>query len=95
VRADAPLRDLSRRHPAGAEWFGLVVEVVSPRTRKTDRFLKPAEYAAAGIPCFWRVELEPEPVVHGFRLDAGRYEPTEALPVPWGRLEVDVAALLS
>lgn len=35
-----------------------VVEVVSPGSTTTDRITKPAVYAAAGIPCFWRVELD-------------------------------------
>jgi Uma2 family endonuclease len=37
----------------------LVVEVVSPHTRARDRIGKPAEYAAAGIPFYWRVEQNP------------------------------------
>ncbi|MEV4482352.1 Uma2 family endonuclease [Micromonospora coxensis] len=37
----------------------LAVEVVSPGTRRTDRFAKPGEYAAAGIPYYWRVEQDP------------------------------------
>ncbi|MFC0003189.1 Uma2 family endonuclease [Micromonospora siamensis] len=37
----------------------LAVEVVSPGTRRTDRFAKPGEYAAAGIPFYWRVEQDP------------------------------------
>lgn len=94
IRADAPLRDTSRRYPVGPEWFGLVVEVVSPRSAKTDRFLKPAEYAAAGIPCFWRVELEPQLEVHGYRIHEGQYVEASALPVPWGSIELDVASLL-
>lgn len=36
----------------------LVVEIVSPSTRTSDRSSKPQKYAAAGIPYFWRVELE-------------------------------------
>lgn len=95
VSTAAPLLDRSRRLPVGPEWFGLVVEVVSPRTAKTDRFLKPAEYAAAGIPCFWRVELDPTPTVVGFRLDGDRYVETSPLPVPWGVLDLDVAELLA
>lgn len=35
----------------------LLVEVESPRTSR-DRVLKPALYAAAGIPAYWRVELD-------------------------------------
>jgi Uma2 family endonuclease len=40
-----------------------VVEIVSPSSRRVDRVLKPSVYADAGIPTFWRVELEPEPVI--------------------------------
>lgn len=37
----------------------LVVEVVSPGSVTTDRVTKPAQYAAAGIPAYWRVETDP------------------------------------
>ncbi|WBB75416.1 Uma2 family endonuclease [Micromonospora sp. WMMD1128] len=37
----------------------LAVEIVSPGTRRVDRFAKPGEYAAAGIPFYWRIEQEP------------------------------------
>ncbi|WP_158071902.1 Uma2 family endonuclease [Kitasatospora sp. CB01950] len=49
----------------------LAVEVVVPATRSTDRFRKPAQYAEAGIPSYWRVERGDNdlPVVHEFRLD--------------------------
>ena len=60
----------SRGHPLPrgqvgrpAEHYALVVEVVSPSSRKTDRFFKPIEYAAAGVPAYWRVETEPELVI--------------------------------
>jgi Uma2 family endonuclease len=36
-----------------------VVEVVSPSTTLIDRNAKPALYADAGIPCYWRVEPKP------------------------------------
>lgn len=35
----------------------LVVEVVSPGSRTNDRITKPAEYAAAAIGAYWRVDL--------------------------------------
>ena len=35
----------------------LVVEVVSPGSERTDRVVKPAEYARAGIAHYWLVEL--------------------------------------
>lgn len=47
------------RHFFTADQVVLVVEVVSPHTRARDRFGKPAEFAAAGIPFFWRVEQNP------------------------------------
>ncbi|MDG4788606.1 Uma2 family endonuclease [Micromonospora sp. WMMD1102] len=45
----------------------LAVEVVSPGTRRTDRFSKPAEYAGAGIAGYWRVEQNPVRV-YAYRL---------------------------
>jgi Uma2 family endonuclease len=48
----------------------LAVEVVSPGSETTDRKHKPAEYADAGIPHYWRVETKPELEVHTFRLGA-------------------------
>jgi Uma2 family endonuclease len=45
------------QYPASA--VVLAVEVVSPSTRSTDRFRKPAQYALAGIPTYWRVETDP------------------------------------
>jgi Uma2 family endonuclease len=47
------------RHYVPPDQVVLVVEVVSASTRARDRFAKPAEYAAAGIPYYWRVEQEP------------------------------------
>jgi len=46
-------------HYSMAHQVVLVVEVVSPGTKKRDRLEKPAEYAAAGIPHYWRVEQGP------------------------------------
>ncbi|MER5702972.1 Uma2 family endonuclease [Micromonospora sp. NPDC002296] len=45
----------------------LAVEVVSPGTRRVDRFAKPGEYAAAGIPFYWRIEQDPVHV-YAYRL---------------------------
>jgi Uma2 family endonuclease len=53
----------------------LVVEIVSPGTKVTDRFHKPTEYAAAGVQYYWRVELDPVVHVYAYRLSAaGAYE---------------------
>ena len=54
------LRPQSQR---GNVWFdgsdvALVVEVASPSTETTDRGVKEAKYAQAGIPVHWRVGLD-------------------------------------
>jgi Uma2 family endonuclease len=56
----------------------LAVEVVSPGTKTKDRTLRPAQYASAGIKCFWRVENEDDAmVVYTFELlPEGSYAPT-------------------
>jgi len=68
----------------------IAIEVEEPRSRHTDRVIKPAEYAAAAIPHFWRVALDPVHI-HAFRLGTdGRYRPvadsgdvlTVDVPVP-------------
>ncbi|MER7788250.1 Uma2 family endonuclease [Streptomyces sp. NPDC097640] len=52
----------------------LLVEIVSPFNRSTDRILKPALYAQAKVPAYWRVELEPDVriVVHELSVDTYR-----------------------
>jgi Uma2 family endonuclease len=66
----------------------LVVEIVSPSTTTTDRTLKPAKYAAAGIPHFWRLEtarfrglgIDRLPVLFTYVLDdEGGYQLTRRL----------------
>ncbi|MFA1545539.1 Uma2 family endonuclease [Actinomadura chokoriensis] len=56
----------------------LVVEVVSPRSGSEgrDRFRKPQEYAAMGIPQYWLVDYTPEPIVQVFVLDDHEVGPT-------------------
>jgi Uma2 family endonuclease len=44
----------------------VVVEIVSPGTRRRDRIEKPSEYAAAGIAHYWRIEQDP---LHVFAYD--------------------------
>ena len=81
------------------EDFGLVVEVVSPTSRRRDRLHKLAEYADAGIAHYWLVETEAEVEVIAFELAGGAYreagrlrDGAAVLPGP-RRLLVDVAAL--
>jgi Uma2 family endonuclease len=49
----------------------LAIEIVSPGSVELDRHTKPREYAAAGIPNFWRVEREGAATVHRFGLGTG------------------------
>lgn len=87
------------RNPLGPADVALIVEVVSPRTRRTDRFAKPGEYAEAGIALFWRLETEPELVLHTFGLRGTGYQPAAqirdrgAVTVPWGELTLDLTTL--
>lgn len=72
VVADVPVPRRQIGH--APEHYVLAVEVVSPWSRKNDRFFKPMEYAAAGVAAYWRVETEPAVVLHVHRLVDGRYE---------------------
>jgi Uma2 family endonuclease len=53
------------------ETVALVIEIVSKGSERMDRWLKPVEYAEAGIPLFWRVE--PDDTVVQLRLDGSRH----------------------
>lgn len=68
IREEAALLDEDNAKPSD---LVLVVEVVSPGSVSTDRILKPAKYAAAGIPNFWRVETRPETSLAAYTLPAG------------------------
>jgi Uma2 family endonuclease len=50
----------------------LVVEVLSPSTRRVDLLLKRSRYEAAGIPSYWIVDPE-EPSVTVLELEELRY----------------------
>jgi Uma2 family endonuclease len=50
-----------------------VVEIVSPSTISMDRAVKPAMYAEAQIPVYWRVELHDGPKIVACALSRGRY----------------------
>jgi Uma2 family endonuclease len=55
-------------HYVPADQVLIAVEVVSRGTRRRDRFEKPADYAAARIPHYWRIEQDP---VHVFAYELG------------------------
>ena len=49
------------RYPPGSVL--LVIEIVSPGSEPQDRFIKPRLYAAAGVPVYWRFELDDRRIV--------------------------------
>jgi len=64
--AEAAARAPSRFQPHEVT---LAVEIVSPCSLTMDRFAKPALYAEAEIPLYWRVETGDEITVYTHRLD--------------------------
>ncbi len=71
-----------RPRSSGSTWVdpddvALVVEVESPETRRYDRLLKPAVYAAAGIQSYWRVE--PGTAVSAYTLDGSAYRQVQRI----------------
>jgi Uma2 family endonuclease len=60
----------------------LAVEIISPGSRVTDRITKAAEYANAGIPHYWIIDLTPPANLTTFALVAGQYEVTEKVTGP-------------
>lgn len=53
----------------------LVAEVISPRSgsEQVDRVRKVREYARAGIPVYWIIDLEPEPKITILTLNGSEY----------------------
>jgi Uma2 family endonuclease len=85
-------RNYTDRHP-GAGDVGLVVEIADA-TLDRDRIVKKKIYAAAGIPCYWlidlnrrRLEVYSEPVGTDY-LRRLTYEPQERVAVELDREEV-------
>lgn len=52
----------------------LAVEVPSDGTRRVDRVLKFSEYADAGIPQYWIIDLDPPATLTAYLLVDGEYE---------------------
>jgi Uma2 family endonuclease len=63
--------DVRSRHESWlpAREVVVAVEVVAPTSRVMDRITKPALYAAAAIPYYWRVETDGGVEVSTYRLD--------------------------
>jgi Uma2 family endonuclease len=74
---------LTARRTACARHLKVVVEVVSPGSRKTDRLDKMAEYADAGIPFYWLARLSGSHVlsidIHALDHAIGYYRPYRTL----------------
>lgn len=78
VVVDGPTADTDpTRYSPEAVW--LVVEIVSPGSKATDRAIKPDLYAEAGIPTYWRLELEPAPRLIASTLRDGQYAETATI----------------
>jgi Uma2 family endonuclease len=78
VVVDGPVADSDPvRYPPSA--VRLVVEIVSPGSKAVDRAIKPDLYAEAGIPGFWRLELQPAPHLIAYTLSEGQYAQTATL----------------
>lgn len=84
-----------------AEQVLVAVEIVSPGSRDTDTLVKPVEYANAGIPHYWLIDLKPPVSLTAYKL-AGKFGYRES-PAVTGQfktlepfpLSIDVAALTS
>ena len=80
----------------------LAVEIISPGSRNVDLHLKPFEYAEAGIPHYWVVDLDPPAAsitVFGLGAPGDGYAESQrgvtgelVVEAPF-RLEIDIAAL--
>ncbi len=55
---DLVVRRVSDERPVPASQVVLAVEVLSPGTRRVDLVMKRSEYADAGIPHYWIVDLD-------------------------------------
>lgn len=73
--------------PIRASEVVLVIEVMSPSSRNTDYHAKRAEYAKAGIPFYWIIDLDEPISLAPLRL-AGRFGYQEA-PAETGVYETD------
>ncbi|NJP95810.1 Uma2 family endonuclease [Nonomuraea sp. FMUSA5-5] len=56
----------------------LAGEVVSPSTQKQDKSLKAVAYAEAGVPAYWRFELNEGPTLYVYELNGDSYDPPTA-----------------
>jgi len=79
----------------------VAIEVVSPGSKRIDRMHKLAEYAEAGIPHYWIVDIEEPVTLEAFTLVDGSYEKIADVSAPQivelaepAAITIDLAALL-
>jgi Uma2 family endonuclease len=76
VFVEAPDENVAHYRP---DMIAIAVEIVSPESKERDVGSKPAKYASAGIPQYWRVERpDDDPsdaLVHAYRLEDSREGP--------------------
>jgi len=97
VTAEAAARYPSKFQPHEVM---LVIEIVSPGSITMDRVAKPALYAQAGIPFYWRVECERRIVVHTHELDrdgevyasTGEFDKVIKIDRPWP-IEIPISTI--
>jgi Uma2 family endonuclease len=63
----------ARSSYAGLDGLLLAIEVISPDSEITDRVIKKAEYAVAGVPRYWTIDRDKGNTVEMFALGAGGY----------------------
>jgi Uma2 family endonuclease len=74
----------ARSSYAGVDGLLLAIEVVSPDSQTTDRVIKRDEYAAAGVPRYWIVDVDKANTVQMLRLaEAGYVAEREPTSLTW------------
>lgn len=96
-RPDLVIQPVSLATHIVADQVVIVVEILSPGTRRQDLVTKRSEYADAGIPHYWIIDLDGGPSLQALTLVDGAYvgEPSTgvfATTVPFD-LSVDLSAL--
>lgn len=83
-----------------AEDVRLAVEIISPGSRRTDRITKRSEYAEAGIPIYWVVDLENREITCHRTPQGEEYRSSEVvhgravLPGPDSEIQIDLNTLV-
>jgi Uma2 family endonuclease len=65
----------ARSSYAGLDGLLLALEVISQDSEITDRVIKKAEYAAAGVPRYWVIDRDKNNTVQMYQLVEGAYHP--------------------